>query len=298
MGILNFADSSTSTIPIYEYEPLRNTNIGVRFLKVFPGRLEDHVMCDLFEAELRERMCFELPQPWNPKAEPVRVKYEALSWSWGKTSAEYQIHVRKGRGNAKMRVSKDLVWALKHLRRPHEDRILWIDAICIDQSNTIERNHQVENMAIMYDQALNVCVWLGRDNQESKMAIDFIKNEIMEFQNFDDLCGRNENTNKWKALLSLMQRPWFSRRWVVVPIIFIFISCFVTRSREHGSHLESRFAFPQDNCSWNSSTLPGSPKYLAFQYTNKRIARNCAGAQSYHSLRRGYIRLEAFCYCC
>lgn len=218
MGILTFIDPSTSSIPSFQYERLRNVNDGVRFLRLFPGRLEDHVMCELFEAELRDRMCYELPPPWNSQSQANRVKYEALSWSWGRATAQHQIHVRKGTGIAKMKVSKDLVWALKHLRRPHEDRILWIDAICINQEDNIERNHQVENMSVLYDQAFNVCVWLGRDNPESNMAIDFIKNEIMEFQNFDDLCERKENTNKWKALLSLMQRPWFSRRWVVQEI--------------------------------------------------------------------------------
>ncbi|KAH8745623.1 heterokaryon incompatibility protein-domain-containing protein [Hyaloscypha finlandica] len=218
MGIVTYEDITTLTTPDFVYEPLRNNNSGVRFLRLFPGRLEDHVMCDLFEAELRERMCYELPQPWNPQNQATRVKYEALSWSWGKTIAQHQIHVRKGMGIAKMRVSKDMIWALKHLRRPYEDRILWIDAICINQKDNIERNHQVENMAVLYDQAFNVCVWLGRDNKESKVAIEFVKNEIMEFQNFDDLCEKKENTNKWKALLSLMQRPWFSRRWVVQEI--------------------------------------------------------------------------------
>lgn len=223
MGVLTFVDPSTSTIPKFKYEPLTNTHDGVRFLRLYPGRLEESVMCELFEAELRDRMCYELPQPGipasNPENQPGRVKYEALSWSWGKDTAAHQIYVRrKGLGIAKMKVPKDLVWALKHLRRLHDDRILWIDAICINQRDNIERNHQVENMSVLYDQASNVCVWLGRNNEESKVAIEFIKNEIMEFQNFDDLCERNENTNKWKALLSLMQRPWFSRRWVVQEI--------------------------------------------------------------------------------
>ncbi|KAH8650825.1 heterokaryon incompatibility protein-domain-containing protein [Tricladium varicosporioides] len=217
-GILNFVDPSTSKIPEFHYEPLANTHFGVRFLRIFPGRLEDHVICELFEAVLRDQMVFELPLPENYAKQGSRVQYEALSWSWGKSRAEHQIHVRKDHGICRLKVSRDLIWALKHLRRPHEDRILWIDAICINQLDNIERNHQVENMAVLYDQASNVCVWLGRDNEESKMAIEFIKNEIMQFQNFDELCERKENTNKWKALLSLMQRSWFSRRWVVQEI--------------------------------------------------------------------------------
>lgn len=50
------------------------------------------------------------------------------------------------------------------------------------------------------------------------MAIEFIRNEVMELNNFDKICSNKEYTRKWQALQMLMQTEWFSRRWVVQEI--------------------------------------------------------------------------------
>jgi hypothetical protein len=44
-----------------------------------------------------------------------------------------------------------------------EPRLLWVDAICIDQNNELERSHQVGYMREIYKRAINVTVWLGND---------------------------------------------------------------------------------------------------------------------------------------
>ena len=51
----------------------------------------------------------------------------------------------------------------------------WIDSICIDQSNLQERAHQVQLMQLIYRQAEQVIVWLGKPSNDSDLAIDFIK---------------------------------------------------------------------------------------------------------------------------
>jgi hypothetical protein len=43
----------------------------------------------------------------------------------------------------------------------HADKLLWIDALCIDQENVIERNHQVQQMGEIFSRASNVLAWLG-----------------------------------------------------------------------------------------------------------------------------------------
>ena len=50
------------------------------------------------------------------------------------------------------------------------------------------------------------------------MAFDFIKGEVLRLQQFDALCESEYAGPKWRALLSVMQRPWFSRRWVIQEI--------------------------------------------------------------------------------
>jgi hypothetical protein len=154
----------------------------------------------------------------QPNDSGIVEDYEALSWSWGSEPPEYQILIRSGETRTRMRATGALVWALKHLRYPDRDRTLWIDAICIDQGNVDEKNHQVQMMSQIYSYAIRVCIWLGLDDVESSRAIRFIKEEILQLRHFDTLCQDESNSQKWQSLLLLMQRPWFFRRWVVQEI--------------------------------------------------------------------------------
>jgi hypothetical protein len=66
------------------------------------------------------------------------------------------INIRKNGRIYSKKVQPDLLAALKALRHPQEDRYLWIDAICINQADIGERNHQVEMMSTIYGQAKRV----------------------------------------------------------------------------------------------------------------------------------------------
>jgi hypothetical protein len=50
------------------------------------------------------------------------------------------------------------------------------------------------------------------------MAFKFIQKEVLQLQNFDELCDNKDAGKKWGAFLDLMQRKWFSRRWAVQEI--------------------------------------------------------------------------------
>ncbi|RAR10684.1 HET-domain-containing protein [Stemphylium lycopersici] len=97
-------------------------------------------------------------------------------------------------------------------------RTLWIDAICIDQANPEERNQQVQMMSRIYTRSANVCIWLGEDGDEDQRAINFIREEITHLKEFDAISSDEKYSEKWHALMMLMQREWFSRRWVVQEI--------------------------------------------------------------------------------
>lgn len=76
------------------------------------------------------------------------IKYEALSYMWGSTDSKiieisgFEVPVRINLWNA-----------LYHLAPSSGIRTLWIDAICINQENDFERNHQVAQMGRVYSQA-------------------------------------------------------------------------------------------------------------------------------------------------
>lgn len=84
--------------------------------------------------------------------------FDALSYMWGSPKASSRkILINE----ARFRVRKNL-WnflSISRINRP--GRWLWIDAICIDQANTKERNHQIHLMRKIYSSACEVLIWLG-----------------------------------------------------------------------------------------------------------------------------------------
>lgn len=242
-----YNDSELKRMPPYNYKPLRSMRRRLRLLRLHGGGLMNpEITCELFEVEYdkenqnivrrvlskaersakRERLerrqsGWTTPHyPNDDQAVDVDddvVEYEALSWCWGQEVKDRAIRIQEGGRYYRLAVTRDLTLALKYLRHPHEERILWIDALCINQENHEERNHQVQMMSLIYSGAKQACIWLGEDTDDSTAAIGFI-HEIMRLENFDTISEKKENASKWQSLLLLMQRPWFSRRWVVQEI--------------------------------------------------------------------------------
>ena len=67
-------------------------------------------------------------------------KYEAISYCWGQASPEVGIQI----DGKELLVTTSLVVALQHLRLEAETRALWVDQICICQSNDEDKNRQVQ----------------------------------------------------------------------------------------------------------------------------------------------------------
>ncbi|KAI1036460.1 hypothetical protein LB503_003341 [Fusarium chuoi] len=143
-------------------------------------------------------------------------KYEALSYTWGDASSAERIDMTT-HGSAtrqQFSVTSNCFSALKRLRYREKTRVLWIDALAIDQSNVDERNHQVSLMSRIYPQAARVVVYLGESADDSDLAIEFIMecydpspdNSSLSFPRSDTLMD---------ALRNFFLRPWFTRVWVI-----------------------------------------------------------------------------------
>ncbi|KAH6702811.1 heterokaryon incompatibility protein-domain-containing protein [Leptodontidium sp. MPI-SDFR-AT-0119] len=236
-----------ASIPEFKYQGLPQNRKVIRILRLWPGVLENpQIDCEMFEAEFDEDDKFRADNNadsasnggtgdnnsnsgrngnnWSDSTvpdslEPISIKYEALSWRWGdEKNGKYAVMIHKDGKLHRKRVSETLGLALKYLRF-EEERFLWIDAICINQDKDDERSSQVAMMSLVYAAATKACVWLGEDDVESTMAIKFIREDINQLKNFDSLCKDQQHAPKWRSLLMLMQRPWFSRRWVVQEIV-------------------------------------------------------------------------------
>lgn len=92
----------------------------------------------------------------------IPCEYEALSYVWGAQSTLHTIQI----SSSALPITANCYAALRSLRRQSEDRLLWVDSICIDQTpeGTPERDQQVAMMGQIYHTARDVCIWLGEGN--------------------------------------------------------------------------------------------------------------------------------------
>lgn len=94
--------------------------------------------------------------------------YEALSYVWGPPAPGHAIHLNDDQQT--LQVTPNCLEALRYLRprlslSGRRGRVLWVDAICIDQTHSEasiqERNAQVTMMDAIYIRAVKVVAWLG-----------------------------------------------------------------------------------------------------------------------------------------
>ncbi|OCL04902.1 HET-domain-containing protein, partial [Glonium stellatum] len=152
---------------------------------------------------------------------PNAPKYEALSYTWGEdTRHPHFLKILDDKKDFLMDIMPNLDGALRMLRKdisPSQSRMLWVDAICINQSDVSEKSLQIKKMAMIYNRAHSVSVWLGGEDKDSSRAIEFIE-RLLKLDDFDPLTRDPGSPAEWAALMNLMQRPWFNRRWIVQEI--------------------------------------------------------------------------------
>lgn len=98
-------------------------------------------------------------------------EYTALSYVWGNPQASQGITVE----DHDFPVTENLYSALRHMQYTTIQPAIWIDAICIDQANTDEKNDQVPKMGDLYSRAKRVLVWLGPGDQKSDQAVTILQ---------------------------------------------------------------------------------------------------------------------------
>ncbi|PSN64969.1 HET-domain-containing protein [Corynespora cassiicola Philippines] len=122
------------------YASIEHGGDFIRLLTLLPGHPQEPVRCRLQSACLND-------QPF----------YETVSYAWGNPALNHSITVN----DRSLNITENLYTALVHLRRCDRSLTLWVDAVCIDQSNITERSRQVAKMRRIYRGCSRVYVWLG-----------------------------------------------------------------------------------------------------------------------------------------
>ena len=149
--------------------------------------------------------------------------YEALSYTWGEAVLSHEIICN----GSSLQVTSNLHGALQYLRQIDGERILWIDALCINQTNDQERMAQVHIMKDIYSKSNHVVIWLGKDTDDDKTAFAILEQYRKLFAErgqvdigpletaYYKLPLPAEESQDWTALIKLFQKPWFQRIWVI-----------------------------------------------------------------------------------
>ena len=122
------------------YNGLNREKKQIRLLLVLPGEFKDPICCNLLVAHLDEK-------PY----------YKALSYVWGDPSKRLPIFVN----GQEHEITTNLYRALRRIRNEFEVRVLWVDALCINQSVIHERSYQVSLMKDIYSSTKEAILFIA-----------------------------------------------------------------------------------------------------------------------------------------
>ncbi|KAH7255231.1 heterokaryon incompatibility protein-domain-containing protein [Fusarium redolens] len=148
-----------------------------------------------------------------------------------------------------MVISGSLYIALREVRRSNDSRVIWADAICINQEDVKERGQQVALMGQIFSGAWQVIIWLGEETDRCICGKTVLKTSLSSVSKaFSGVCSV---VNDWlaqcgqealeatysdiskdgqsaahhastddggycrSAMMQLFRRRWFSRIWVL-----------------------------------------------------------------------------------
>jgi hypothetical protein len=155
--------------------------------------------------------------------------YQALSYTSGNSMYVDDVHQRQNRNmevheirvnDQAFFVQRNLHEALLSLRQVPLSRYLWIDAICINQIDIEEKNHQVGLMKHIYREARSVIAWLGPSDRHSSISLRLVNDVTLT----DDhplrlrIIKRALKHNFEAAYRDLFRRSYWHRTWIILEI--------------------------------------------------------------------------------
>ncbi|KAK2752445.1 hypothetical protein FQN54_008107 [Arachnomyces sp. PD_36] len=214
------ANSNPAPIP-FEYGPALPPGL-IRLIKLKNGPPGSKIK---FELRVEERGGSE---------------YRALSYTWGSGLCDHEAICN---GHSLM-ITSNLHLALTRLRETEkEETYLWVDAICINQADPVDKSIQVRRMSTIYRDAAAVIVWLGEESDTTDLGLQLLSNLCRAFPSVNgegirslyldheslltlaelDKSGQLEKfgipsdttSAPWQAAAKILDAAWFGRRWIL-----------------------------------------------------------------------------------
>ncbi|KAK7706329.1 hypothetical protein SLS64_007669 [Diaporthe eres] len=166
-----------------------------------------------------------------------RHRFEAVSYVWGAPRGGQEVLC----DDETIRVTTNCESLLRHLRLKTETRHLWVDALCINQSSTSDKNHQVPLMGDIFESAERVIIWLGPERtsvanffRRVKLFNPFISPQLYVMRRFGPWAGHSfrrlnfvSRIANWawvhtvrsaedsRILGEIGESSWFTRVWTL-----------------------------------------------------------------------------------
>ena len=221
--------------------PVFSSAREIRLLDLHPGPGAQDLSADIFVVSLNN-----LPP------------YDALSYAWdaevGLKPQGLPLKKQIVCNGECLPISPNLGQALEYLRDRDNSRRLWIDKLCINQSDYSEREQQIRYMGTIFRSAQDVIAWLGDSDEDTATVWNLLrllrllrqfsppqtyhlalgsKAERFELPTDDDIfCGRLTssippelarvppvNDPSWRAMKAFLDRLWFARLWTLQEIV-------------------------------------------------------------------------------
>lgn len=188
-------DTAAMTQPIH-YSPLE-TPQTIRLVHARRLSADGHIIIKMKHVSLTQTHC---------------PKFTAISYVWG----EKKLHPHKVIINGRTCQVLESIYPILALICDEpgvkKDAWFWIDYLCINQDDSLERGTQVALMGTLYQRAHRTRVWLGEDTPDVQGALDLLKlfaSKLFRRGEEASWAGRIPNSpEKWQALRNWMKRPW------------------------------------------------------------------------------------------
>jgi hypothetical protein len=193
----------------------------IRLVQILPLNPGNHVICKIRVVDL-------LNKP----------EFTALSYTWGPSSNKeeengmcsdpthqilcngYPMWVTANLHNFLTRVARS------HLLCPQD---IWIDAISVNQNDSLERTKQVSLMASIYQSATNVTVWIGEQDEYTEKAFNLMRRlskcsddqrklitpKTIESKEVLAILAPYDDLSFWESIGMFFQRRYFTRVWII-----------------------------------------------------------------------------------
>ncbi|KAI0190841.1 heterokaryon incompatibility protein-domain-containing protein [Astrocystis sublimbata] len=173
----------------------------IRVLHITPANREDEPLHGLLEVQDLDGNHF----------------YEALSYTWMDENDDATLTdwLYLGAEWDVLHITKSCSRALRRLRLQGSCRPIWIDSICINQLNNVEKSHQIALMRTIYANSIRCVVDIGEHAAEADMAIQY----IMSARNGEGLDDAKPKSAE-EGIRNLFRRKYFSRIWIIQELVY------------------------------------------------------------------------------